>query len=217
MGDAAGVAVGAHGAAAFDAAGRQHHEAVPALQGAQRQTIRLQEGVALVQRPLIGGALGGGEIDMHRPDLKIRQHVARQLFRALAVDDGADQVGQVDVLAVAAFRGGGQAQPVRRERKFGDDAVKLRREVVRLVEDQQPKAVAQPLDVAGGGIVSRYRERLRFVVATADQPDFVVREGRPQQRIPLLHQIQGRDHDQPVPLCPAQRQQPNQSFTGSGR
>ena len=86
-----------------------------------------------------------------------------------------------------------------------------------LVEDQQAEAVTQPFDMAGGGIVGGDGEGLRFVVAAADQADLLVRERRPQQCVPLLHQVQGRDHDQPVASRPAQRQQPNQRFTCSGR
>jgi hypothetical protein len=56
---------------------------------------------------------------MNLSHLKVRQHVAGQLLRALAVNDGRSvRVGQRP--AIAALRRGGQTQPVGRQRKFGD-------------------------------------------------------------------------------------------------
>ena len=125
VGDPPRRPVGQHGAATFTAAGRTHDKPIPAIQRTQRNLLRLQKGVALVQRLLVSNAFGGRQIDVNHPHLKRRQHIAGQLFRALAINNRADQFRQVGVAAIAAFRGGGQPQPVGRERKFGNHPVKL--------------------------------------------------------------------------------------------
>src|SRR5207302_6162703 len=87
------------------------------------------------------------------------------------VDDGADQLGVERLLPVGSLRRGGQAEPKGGQAADGGSLVTGPGQMMALVEDQQTEAVSPAFEVQVGGIVGGHRERLKFVVAAAEQTD----------------------------------------------
>ena len=91
----------------------------------------------------------------------------RQFFRRALVDHRPDQRRQIQVTLVGALQRRAQPQPPGRARFGDDDAIAVRGQMVRLVKDQQAKAL-QLSSWHRGGIVGDDGDRANSALTAAD-------------------------------------------------
>ncbi len=158
----------------------------------------------------------GAQLDNQADGLVRRQVVARQVDDVLAVDHRSAQLGQVGVAAVGAFGRGGQPQAEGGHRRPRRQRIGRSGQVMALVEDQEPEAVAQVLHVQVGRVVRRDGQRLDRVFAPADEADRHAEAG-PKHVVPLADQVQRRRQHQRAAAAIVDGQAGDVGLAGAGR
>ncbi len=143
-----------------------------------------------------------------------RRGTRRELGDVLAIDDGPD--GVLRRAQVGALGRGGQAQAERRQSEPRRQPVGGARQVVALVEDDQPKAIAEPVHVQVRRVVRGHREVEHLVVAAAHDADRETERPR-QHVVPLVQQIERRHHDERAALPREDRERRHVRLPRAGR
>ena len=114
------------------------------------------------------------------------------------------------------FRRGGKSQTIGRQTKGSGQTVDGARQMVALVEHDQPEFVADGIHPQHGRIVGADRDVADVAASTAQHPDLL--SERPfQLGRPLMKQVDGGDHDQCGPLHRLHGHKGEKRFPGSGR
>ena len=211
------LAVGAEGLAALGRAVRQEDELGPAVGLAHvdaRAAARTRDRARAPAR--IGAAPASLNWTYKRHHPVFGQVVAAELGDLAAVDDRADQLVQVRMRVIGAFRGRRQPQAERGDGAGRRQAVGRAGQVVAFVEDDEPKPVAQAVHVEIGRVVGRHGQRLDVVVSAAEQPDLDA-EAERELVVPLVHQVDGGGDDQGGPAGPLDGHVGQVRLAGPGR
>src|SRR4051794_172931 len=97
-----------------------------------REKTAIEAPLLVVKRSLLGG-----QLDRNAFDVVVGEVIARKLDDVLAVHDGADERGEIDLAAVAAFGGRRQAEPIGSDARARGEGERAARQVVAFVEDNR--------------------------------------------------------------------------------
>ncbi|ESS08193.1 MAG: hypothetical protein A07HN63_02213 [uncultured archaeon A07HN63] len=142
--------------------------------------------------------------------------VARQFVGVDGVDARADEVGNRLVGTIGAFKRRCQAQPIRRGQQAGDVLIAFRAEVMDLVEDDEPKVVAEFVSPQVGRIVGRHGHTFDALLAATEPADGGVELGF-EFALPLLQEVDGGHDDESRFVTGGYCGQRDHGFTRAGR
>src|SRR5581483_11631661 len=174
--------------AALGVAARLDQEARPAARRSEPEAAAVEEAAPPGARRLVGRALALRERDEHGHDLVGRERVARELFDLFAIDERTDEVVEQRVAAIETLGRRREPEPERRDRELGGEREGGSGEVVRLIIDDEPEAVAEPVEVEVRRVVGRDRQVLDGELARADGADLAPREAAREHRVPLMEE-----------------------------
>ena len=135
------------------------------------------------------------ERDRDADHVEIGERRAPHLFERQPIRHRSDEPLQVRVQAVGPLRRGGQAQPHRRGAENRRLAPAFARQMMLLVEDQQPEARSHLVHVDVRAVVGGHGDRPDIEGVVADDPG-IIAERRQNPPMPLIHQIAHGRHDQ---------------------
>ena len=209
-------AVGMERLSSFGRAMRQEQELRPAIGLAHADAGVLDERAINLARLVVADAIFRAQVHIQSLDVIVGQIVAAKLGDLAAVDDRADQLVEVGVSVIGAFRRGGEPEPEGGDGAGRRQAVGRAGKVVAFVKDDEPESVAEPLHVQIGRVVGCHRDRLDVVVAAAQEPDLDV-EAQAELVVPLVQEVDRRCDDQRGPAGFFDRHAGEVGLAGSGR